>query len=84
MKTREDKKMVKLFFFFCFFKTILLGLYRKQINTFSFWSMVTSLSTFGLHLVRGPKALQKCFLKNSDHGGWIMKSDQEKGHWSMV
>ena len=51
MKTRQDKKMVKLDFFFNF-KIALFGhFFNHDIHI---WCMVIPL---GLHLVRGPKAL---------------------------
>ena len=53
---REDKKTVKLTLFFqnCLF----FGIYQKKINTFVFLVHGhSSWSIFGLHLVRGPKAL---------------------------
>ena len=55
MKTREDKRMVKLDFFS--FKISFIGhiiiklVYSLLMHGHSSWS------TFGLHLVRGPKAL---------------------------
>ena len=45
MKTREDKRMVKLDFFS---QNCLFGAYIKNINTFTFWCMVIPL---GPHLV---------------------------------
>ena len=54
MKTREDKRMVKLELFF--FQNCPFWAYTKKTpkSLFGAWS---SWSTFSLHLVRGPKAL---------------------------
>ena len=49
MKTIEDKKMVKVIFFFKLFWP-----YIKKINTFIFWSIVIPLGPLDLHLVRSP------------------------------
>ena len=51
MKTRQDKKMVKLDFFFIS-KLPFLGIFFN--HDIHIWCMVIPL---GLHLVRGPKAL---------------------------
>ena len=55
METREDKRMVKLEFFF---KTTLFGhILQKNQHIHFLVHGHSSWSTFGLHLVRGPKAL---------------------------
>ena len=55
MKTREDKRMVKLEFFS--FKTTLLGHVSKSKHIHFLVHGHSSWSTFDLHLVRGSKAL---------------------------
>ena len=58
MKTSEEKarEYSNLIFFF---KTTIFGHILKKISTFIFLVHGhSSWSTFGLHLVRGPKALQ--------------------------
>ena len=55
IKTIEDKKMVKLFSFL--FKHALLGYILKNQHTHFLVHGHPFRSTFGLHLVRGPKAL---------------------------
>jgi hypothetical protein len=64
MKTIEDKRMFKFEFFS---QLPFLGIYeRKKIRIFSFVVHGhSSGSAFGLHLVRGPKALQIDFLKET-------------------
>ena len=54
MKTREDKRMVKLEFFS---KQLFWGIYKKKSTHSLLVHGHTSWSTFGLHLVRDPKAL---------------------------
>ena len=45
LKTREDKRMIKLDFFYFFFKTILFGHVLRKIITFTFWCMVIPLGS---------------------------------------
>ena len=62
MKTREDKRMVKLDFLFLF-QNCLFGTYiRSNDHVF----------TYSLHLVRGPKGFVNLFFKKLDHGSWPM------------
>ena len=68
MKTREDKRMVKLFFNF-FFQNYPYWAYMKKKSKKNqhVWFLVhghSSWSTFSLHLVRAPKALLIVFLRN--------------------
>ena len=73
-KTNEDKRMVNLEFFQNFF---FLDIYHKNqhihflVHGHPYWS------TFGLHPVRGPTAVNY-FFKKLNHGSWTIKSNQEK------
>ena len=69
MKTREDKRMVQLEIFS---RLAFLGIFGKKPNTFALGHGHSSWSTFTVHLVRGPKALQIDFLKKVDHGLWCV------------
>ena len=47
MKTRENKRMVKLDFFF--FKIVVLGHMLKKIITYIFWCMVIPLGPHSVY-----------------------------------
>ena len=58
MKTREDKRMVKLDFFHFFpLKSVFLGHILKNQHIHFLVDDHSSRSTFSLHLVRGSEAL---------------------------
>ena len=59
MKTREDKRMVKLDFSFLFSQNCLFWAYIKNNNQHIHFLVHghPSWSTVGVHLVRGPKTL---------------------------
>ena len=59
MKTRKDKRMVKIDFFFSF-----LGDMLQKWHIHVLVHGRASWSTFGLHLVRGPNTLYIGFLRN--------------------
>jgi hypothetical protein len=42
MKIRQDKRIIKLDFLFCFFQIYLFGAYIKEMSTFTFgaWSFL--------------------------------------------
>jgi hypothetical protein len=83
MKTKEDKRMVKLAFFQnCHFWTRPLYPLESPSKKLRIHFLVhggSSWSTFGLHLVRAHRLCQLIFSKNR-----IMKSDHEKKPPSMV
>ena len=66
MKTREDKRMVKLGIFFNIFKISLFGhiFFIKNQHIHFLVHGHSSWSSFGLHLMRGPKALYIEILRN--------------------
>jgi hypothetical protein len=57
MKTREGKRMVKFYFIFILFQNYLFWAYIKKSAHALLGHGHSSWSTFGLHLVKGPKAL---------------------------
>ena len=73
MKSREDKRMIKLYFFFPS-KWPLLGICKK-ISTFTLnaWSFLLVHIRFTPS--EGPKDFANWFSKNSDHKRWTTKSD---------
>ena len=69
MKTREDKRMVRLELFF---KTTLFRTYIQKISTFTFWCMAIRLGAHWVYTNWGAQRLANCFFKNSN-----MKLDHE-------
>ena len=81
MKTREDKRMVKLVFFpaKCPFKTYI----KKSAHSFfDAWSFLLVLIWFTPS--EGPKGFIYYFFKKSDQKIWTIKSDNETRPSSMV
>jgi hypothetical protein len=76
--------MVKLTFFLLSKPAIFGHLFKKNQHTCFLVHGHSSWSTFGLLLMRGPKALQIEFVKNRDHESWAIKSDHGLRPSSMV
>ena len=81
MKTRENKRMVKLELFS---QTALFGhILRKTAHSlFGAWSFLLVHIQFTPS--KEPKGFVNYFLKKSDHGSWTMKRDHGKRPSSMV
>ena len=85
LSPREDWRMIKLELLFFLSKMPFLGhiLLNKNRHIHFLVHGHSSWSTYGVHLVRGPR-LQNQFVKKSDHGSWTMNSNHWKRSSSMV
>ena len=82
MKTKEDKRMVKLCFFLvqkCLFVT---HTQKSTHSLFGAWAFLLVHIWFAPS--NGPKGYINWFWKKSAHESWTMKSDHGKGPSSMV
>jgi hypothetical protein len=84
MKTRKDKRMVKVDFSFS--KLILLGICSKNDYIHFLAHGHSSWSTFSLHLMKDPKTLSIDLLSNRTMkvGPWKKTIFQGLTSWSMV
>jgi hypothetical protein len=86
MKTKEDKRMVKLEFLF-FSKTALFGPILKQSShsLFGAWSfLLVHIQITPSEAPRGFVIFFNFFSKKLDHGSWTIKPDRGKRPSSMV
>ena len=83
LKTKENKRIVKFDFLFLS-KLPFLGIYLKKSAHSFLVHGHSSWSTFNLHLLRGPKALEVYFLRNWTMDVELSSRTMEKGHfpWS--